>query len=180
MQARRDRERRSAGRSLADALTVGFYYGLKHPSLSPGDFRPTITPREYIHLIADATRRVISSSPEGSDTFRAGAGSPVGISSLIEGLRRRLHDRPGDATTNRMLAIAELYAGTGRAAVHHLAISVNILLAPARNECARQNLYARVELALLLPILVSLSLRLGRPALARCLLSTVLSRLIGG
>jgi hypothetical protein len=162
---------------------VGFYYGLKHPSLSPGDVRPTITPREYIHLIADATRLVISSSPESSDTFRAGAGGPLGpveISSLIKGLRRRLHERPRDATTNRMLAIAELHAGNGRAAVHHLAISVNILLAPARNECARQNLHARVELALLLPILVSLSLRLGRPALARCLLSAVLSRLIGG
>ena len=73
-----------------------------------------------------------------------------------------------------MLAIAELHTGNCNAAIRHLAIAVNILLAPATRECLQQSLYARVELALLLPTLIRLYLRLGRRAPARRLVSALL------
>lgn len=79
-----------------------------------------------------------------------------------------------------MLAIAQLHAGNCKAAVRHLAIAVNILVAPTSSECLRRTIHARVELALLLPILIPLCLRLGRRALGRRLVSALLSRVVGG
>lgn len=158
---------------------MGFYYGSTRRSLASGDIGPIITPREYILLFSGATRMVISATPQGSDTCRSGAAAAA-IPTLIKGLRRRLHHRPEDGTTHRMLAIAELHAGNPETAVRHLAIAVNIRLAPTTGECLRQSLYARVELALLLPILMRLCLRRGRPATARRLVSALLLRVAGG
>jgi hypothetical protein len=79
-----------------------------------------------------------------------------------------------------MLAIAELHAGNCKVAVGHLATAVNILLAPTSSECLRRTIHARVELALLLPIVIPLCVRLGRRALVRRLVSTLLSRVVGG
>jgi hypothetical protein len=153
---------------------MGFYYGSTRAPLSSGDVGPIITPREYIVLLSGATRMVISCTPQGSDTCRPGPAGAVAISTLIEGLSRRLRHRPADATTHRMLAIAELHTGNHKAAVRHLAIAVNILLAPTTKACLRHSLYARVELALLLPTLIRLYLRLGRRATARRLVNALL------
>jgi hypothetical protein len=158
---------------------VGFYYGSTR-LLSSDDVAPAITPHEYIHVLSGTMRMVISSTPQGSDTCRSGAAGSVVLSSLTRGLRRRLHDRPEDATTHRMLAIAELHAGNCKAAVRHLAIAVDILLAPTSGECLRRTMYARVELALLLPILIPLYVRLGRRRMARRLVRALLSRVAGG
>jgi hypothetical protein len=158
---------------------MGFYYGSMRSPLS-GDAGPIITPREYILLLSGATRMVISCTPQSSDTCRLGVTGAVAISTLIEGLSRRLQHRPEDATTHRMLAIAELHAGNCKAAVRHLAIAVNILLAQTTKESLQQSLDARVELALLLPILIRLCLRLGRRATARRLVSALLLRVVGG
>src|SRR5437867_385219 len=59
-QPRRRIDRCSASRSLADALTMGFYYGSTRRSLGSDDIGPIITPREYIRLLSGATRMVIS------------------------------------------------------------------------------------------------------------------------
>src|SRR5260370_26689338 len=73
-----------------------------------------------------------------------------------------------------MLGIAELHAGNGKAAVRHLASAVRILLAQTSTECLHQSLYARVELALLIPTLIQLCCRLDRPAMVRRLVSALL------
>jgi hypothetical protein len=159
---------------------VGFFYRSARRHLLSGDVPPTITPREYVQLLSDATRMVMSCSPQISDIDRSRAGDAVAISMLIKGLRRQLHHLPADATTNRMLAIAELHAGNCKAAVRHLAIAVNILLAPTSRECLQQSLHARVELSLLLPAVIPLCLRLGRRAPARRLVGAVLARVLGG
>jgi hypothetical protein len=156
---------------------MGFYYGSTRAARSSGSVGPIITPREYISLFSGATRMAISCSPQDSDTCRSGPAGAGAISTLIKGLGRRLQHRPADATTHRMLAIAELHAGNHKAAVRHLAIAVNMLLAPTTKACLRQSLYARVELALLLPTLIRLYLRLGRRATARRLVSALLSGL---
>jgi hypothetical protein len=153
---------------------MGFYYGSTRSPLSTGDVSPTITPREYILLLSGATGMVISCTPQGSDTCRSGSAGAVAISTLIEGLSRRLQHRPADTTTHRMLAIAQLHTGNCKAAVRHLAIAVNILLAPTTKKCLQQSLCARVELALLLPTLIRLYLRLGRRAPARRLVTALL------
>jgi hypothetical protein len=153
---------------------MGFYYGSARAARSSGDVGPIITPREYISLFSGATRMAISCTPQGSDTGRPGPARAVAISSLIEGLGRRLQHRPTDASTHRMLAIAQLHAGNHKAAVRHLTIAVNILRASTATACLRESLYARVELALLLPILIRLYLRLGRRATARRLVSALL------
>ena len=159
---------------------MGFHYGSPRRPLCADDIGLIITPREYIRLLSGATRTVISATPQGSDTCRSGAPPAVAISTLIKGLRRRLQHRPEDSTTHRMLAIAELHAGNGQTALRHLTIAVNRLLAPTAGECLRQSLHARVELALLLPLLMRLCLRLGRRATARRLLRALLFRVAGG
>jgi hypothetical protein len=159
---------------------MGFYYGSTRRPLASDDIGPIITPREYIGLLSGATRMVISATPQGSDTCRSRVAAAVAISTLIKGLRRRLQHRPEDSTTHRMLAIAELHAGNYETALRHLAIAVNMLLAPTTSECLRQSLSARVELALLLPLLMRLCLRLGRRATARRLVSALLLRVAGG
>jgi hypothetical protein len=159
---------------------MGFFYRSARRHLLSGDVPPTITPREYVRLLSDATRMVISCGPQISDTDRSRPGDAVAISMLIKGLRRQLHHRPADATTNRMLAIAELHAGNCKAAVRHLSAAVNILLAPTSRECLHRSLHARVELSLLLPVVIPLCLRLGGRAPARRLLGVVLARVFGG
>jgi hypothetical protein len=157
---------------------MGFYYGRTRPS--SGDIGPTITPQEYICLFSGATRMVIPCTPQGSDTCRSGTPRAVAISTLIQGLSRQLQYRPEDATAHRLLGIAELHAGNCKAAAHHLAVAVNLLLALTTNQCLQRSLCARVELALLLPILITLCRRLGKRATARRLVSTLLSRVVGG
>ena len=159
---------------------MGFYYGSTRPPLPPGDVGPVITPREYILLLSGAMRMVASCTPQGFDVSRSGAGGAVAISTLIEGLSRRLQHRPEDAATHRMLGIAELHAGNCTAALHHLAIAIKILLAQTTTECLQQSLYARVELALLLPTLMRLCLRLGRPATVRRLVGALLFGVVRG
>jgi hypothetical protein len=122
---------------------------------------------------------VISCPPQGSDTYRPGTRGAVAISTLTHGLSRRLKYRPEDATAHRMLGVAELHAGDCKAAAHHLAVAVKLLLAPATNECLQRSLHAHVELALVLPILITLCRRLERRATARRLLNMLLSRLVG-
>jgi hypothetical protein len=153
---------------------MGFYYGSTRARLSSADVGPIITPREYIGLFSAATRMAISCSPQDSDTRRSRPAGAVATSTHIKGLSRRLRDRPADATAHRMLAIAELHAGNHKVAVRHLTIAVNILLAPSTKGCLRHSLYGRVELALLLPILIRLYLRLGKRATARRLVSALL------
>jgi hypothetical protein len=159
------------------SLAMGFFHGSARPPW--GDVGPIITSREYIRLLAGATRSVISCTPQDSDICRSGAPGAVALSSVIQGLSRRLHHRPEDATAHRMLGIAELQAGNRRAAVRHLAIAVNLLLAPTTDGCLQRSLHARVELALLLPTLITLCLRLGRRTTARRLVTTLLSRVAG-
>jgi hypothetical protein len=73
-----------------------------------------------------------------------------------------------------MLGIAELHVGNGKAAVRHLASAVRILLAQTSTECLQQSLYARVELALLVPTLIRLCRRLERHAMVRRLVRVLL------
>jgi hypothetical protein len=156
---------------------MGFFHG-STPS-SWGDVGPIVTSREYIRLLAGATRRVISCTPQDSDICRSGAAGAAALSDVIQGLSRRLRHRPEDATAHRMLGIAELHAGNGRAALRHLAIAVNLLLAATTGGCLQRSLHARVELALLLPTLITLCPRLGRRTTARRLVATLLSRVVG-
>jgi hypothetical protein len=182
MQPRGTLGRCPAGRSLADALlAVGFYYRPTVRESSAGDITPTITSREYVRLLSNATRMIIGTTPQCSDTYHPDVWDAAATSALVRGLRRQLRHRPVDATANRMLAIAELRAGNCKAALRHLGIAVNILLSPASRGCFGDGLHARLELALLLPLLIPLSLQLGRRApTARRLVSTVLSRIVGG
>ena len=153
---------------------MGFYYGSTPPRLSSEEIGPVITPREYTMLLAGAVRMVFPSTPPESDTYRPGTPRAAMTWGRIEGLSRRLRDHPDDATTHRMLAIAHLHAGHCIPAVRHLEIAVKMLLAQASTGCLQHSLSARVELALLLPVLVPLCLRLGTPATARQLVSKVL------
>jgi len=124
---------------------------------------------------------IIGTTPQCSDTYHPDVWDAAATSALVRDLRRQLRHRPFDATANRMLAIAELRAGNCKAALRHLGIAVNILLSPASRGCIGDGLHARLELALLLPLLIPLSLQLGRRApTARRLVSTVLSRIVGG
>lgn len=159
---------------------MGSYHGSARRAFSSDDIGPIITPREYVRLLSGATRMVISATPQGSDTCRSSGAAALGISTLITGLRRRLQHRPLDGTTHRMLGIAELHAGNRETAVRHLAIAVGRLLAPSISQCLRQSLCARVELALLLPILMRLCLGLGRRATARRLVRAWLLNVTGG
>jgi len=68
-----------------------------------------------------------------------------------------------------MLGIAELHAGNSEAAIRHLATAVQILLTRTPIDSLPQLLYARVELALLIPTLIRLCRRLQRHAMVRCL-----------
>jgi hypothetical protein len=159
---------------------MGFYYRSTRHLLPPGEVGPVITPREYILLLSGAMRTVASCTSLGSDVSRSGARGTVAISTLIEGLSRRLQHRPEDASTHRMLGIAELHAGNGQAAIRHLTIAMKMLLAQTTTECLQQSLYARVELALLFPILMRLCLRLGRRATVRRLVGVLLSGMVRG
>ena len=158
---------------------MGFYYGSTRRSISSDDIGPIITPREYICLLSGAIQMVTSATPQDSDTFRASEAGTVAISSLLERLRSRLRDRPQDGTAHRMLAIAEFHAGNPDRAIHHLAVALKMRLSPSPSRCLRQSLYARVELALLFPILIRLCCRPGRRARARRLVGLLLLR-VGG
>ena len=158
---------------------MGFYYGSTRRPLSSDDIGPIITSREYIRLLSGAVQMVTSATLQGSDSFRASPGGTVAISSLVEGLRRQLRDRPQDGTAHRMLAIAELHAGNCERAIRHLAVAVKMLLSPSPSPCLRRSLYTRVELALLLPILIRLCCRLGRRTTAHRLVGLLLLR-VGG
>jgi len=144
---------------------MGFYYRSRPASQDDGQ---VITPREYTALVADAVSWVTS------DPYR-GAAEATTTSSLLERLSRRARRHPLDPTTHRRLGIAHLYAGNCKPAVRHLEIAVNILLAQATTRgCLRQTLCARLELALLLPVLLPLCLQLGKRETALRLVSDVL------
>lgn len=133
-----------------------------------------ITPREYILLLSGATWMAASCIPQRSDICRSRTRGAIAISALIERLSRRIQHRPEDASTHRKLGIAELHAGNGKAAVRHLATAVRILLAQTHTECLQQSLYARVELALLIPTLIRLCRPLERHATVRRLVRALL------
>ncbi len=153
---------------------MGFYHGSSRPPLSSRDVGLVVTPREYILLLAGATRMAASCTPQGSDICRSRARGTIAISALIEGLSRRLQDQPEDASAHRRLGIAELHAGNGKAAVRHLASALRILLAQTSTECLQQSLLARVELALLTPTLIRLCRRFERHATVRRLVKALL------
>ena len=148
---------------------MGFYYGSTRPPFQSGDAGSVITPREYILLLSGATRVAASCTPQESDGCRSRTGGAIATSTLIERLSRRLQHRPGEASTYRMLGIAELHAGNSEAAIRHLATAVQILLTRTPIDSLPQLLYARVELALLIPTLIRLCRRLQRHAMVRCL-----------
>jgi hypothetical protein len=154
---------------------MGFYYGRARGGPWSEDVRPLITPREYATLLARAMRMVTSRTPPESDTYCSPAALLSATSGLVEGLSRQVRRHPGDPATHRRLGIAHLYAGDCKPAVRHLQIAVNILLAQSTaGGSLRQTLCARLELALLLPVLLPLCLRLGKHETARRLVSDVL------
>ncbi len=153
---------------------MGFYYGSARLHPSSEDSCMVITPREYTQLFRGATRAVISCGPHESDIDHSGTARAVASPGLIETLSRRVRQWPEDPTTHRMLAIAYLAAGHCRPALRHLEIAVNMLLAQRTKGGLRESLYARVELAVLLPVLIPLCVRLGKQATARRLVSELL------
>jgi len=153
---------------------MGFYFRSMRPRLSSEEIGPVITPREYTMLLAGAMRIVFPYSTPESDTYRPGTLRAARSGGLIEGLSRRLQHHPDDAATHRKLAIAHLHSGNCKLAVRHLEIAVKTLLAQAPTGCLQHSLCARVELALLLPVLIRLCRRLGTPATVRRLVSKVL------
>lgn len=159
---------------------MGFYYGSTRSRLSSENIGPMITPREYTSLFADAMRLMISRTPLESDIHRSALPGVAVTSGLIDGLSRQLRHRPDNPTIHRMLAIAHLHAGHYTPAIRHLTIAVNILLPRTTKSPLQQGLRPRVELALLLPVLVSLCLRLGRRATAHRLVSKLLLGLVRG
>ena len=152
---------------------MGFYHGSKRRRPSSQDTGPVITPREYTALLAGALRAVVGR--QESDTCRPGVAEAGAAPGLLEGLSRRVRRQPDDPTGHRMLAIAHLYAGSRKPAVRHLEIAVNILLAQAATtRCLHRALCARLELALLVPVLVPLCLQLGKRETVRRLVRGVL------
>ncbi len=143
---------------------MGFYYGSRPASQDDA----VITPREYTALLADAVSSVTS------DIYRDAAEATT-TSTLLERLSQRARRYPRDPTTHRRLGIAHLYAGNCKPAVRHLEIAVNILLAQTTTRgCLQQTLCARLQLALLLPVLLPLCLQLGKRETARRLVNDVL------
>ncbi len=153
---------------------MGFYYGSARLHPSSEDSSMVITPREYTLLFGGATRAAISCGPQESDTARSRTARAAASPGLIEALSRCVRQRPEDPTPHRMLAIAHLAAGQCRPALRHLEIAVNMLLAQRTKGCLRESLYARVELAVLLPVLIPLCVRLGKRATVRRLVSELL------
>jgi len=135
---------------------------------------PVITSHEYTSLVAGAVRMVLPENLE-SETYRAGVVEGRPTLDSLEALSRRVERHPSDPRAHRMLGIAHLHAGNCREAVRHLQIAANILLEHAtRPGCLSRTLCARMELALLLPVVIPLCLQLGRRDTARTLVSRVL------
>jgi hypothetical protein len=154
---------------------MGFYCGSSRLKPSSQLIGPVITAREYTTLLASTQRMVIDRSPRESDTYRPWVAEAASASSLLEGLSRRVRRNPADPTGHRMLGIVHLASGNCKPAIRHLEIATNILLARiATKGCLHHTFTARLELALLLPILLPLYLRLGKQGTARRLLSEVL------
>jgi len=151
---------------------MGFYCGSRPSAQEDG---PVITPREYAALLASAISMVAPGALQQSDSYRRGAADAAAISGLLERLTRQARRHPGDPTTHRRLGIAYLFAGNYKPAVRHLEIAVNILFARATTSaCLSHSLCARLELALLLPVLLPLCLQLGKREMARRLVNDVL------
>jgi hypothetical protein len=154
---------------------MGFYYGSRRLEPSSQGIGPVMTAREYTTLLASALRMVIDRSPRESDTYRPWVAEPASASSLLEGLSRRVRHNPADPTGHRMLGIVHLASGNGKPAIRHLEIATNILLARiATKSCLYHTFTARLELALLLPVLLPLCRRLGKRGTAHRLLREVL------
>ncbi len=136
---------------------------------------PVITPREYIGLLGGAASMVAAGALQGTDTYRPGVADAAATSILLDRLSLQARRYPGDPTTHRRLGIAHLAAGSCKPAVRHLQIAVNILYAKATTGgCLQQSLCARLELALLLPVLPPLCRQLGKRDTASRLVSHVL------
>jgi hypothetical protein len=134
-----------------------------------------ITPREFTALFAGALRMVMDSASEESDTYRATPSKPRRSSVLLETLSRRARRHPDDPIAHRALGIAHLAAGNSRPAVRHLGIAMKLLRRDTTSgACLQNTLCARLEFALLLPVLVPLCMRLGRRETARRLVSEAL------
>ncbi len=117
----------------------------------------------------------MDSASEESDTYRATPSKPGRSSVLLEALSRRARRHPGDPVVHRALGIAHLAAGNARPAVRHLGIAMNLLRRDTTSgACLQDTLCARLELALLLPVLVPLCMRLGRRQTARRLVMEAL------
>lgn len=148
---------------------MGFYYGSKQRKHSSEDTGPVITPREYIELLGRELRMVIG--PYDSDSYRPGiaeAAAAAASGLLLHELSTRVQRHPGDSAGHRMLAIAHLHAGNCKPALRHLEIAVNILRAQAATKgCLHRTLSARLELALLVPMMVRLCVRLGKQEMVR-------------
>ena len=135
---------------------------------------PSITPHEYLSLVAGAGRTVLF-EPMESDTSRLDVVQEKAPSSdPLETLVRRVQRDPSDPRAHRRLGIAHLEAGNCREAVRHLQIAVNLLLAQATGTDSLRTVCARLELALLLPVVIPLCLKLGRRDTAQMLISRVL------
>ena len=118
---------------------------------------------------------VMDSASEESDTYRPAAAGAGASSVLLETLSRQARRHPDDPVVHRALGVAHLAAGNCRPAVRHLEIALNLLrMEPTTGACLRDTLRARLELALLLPVLVPLCIRLGRRETARRIVSETL------
>jgi hypothetical protein len=134
-----------------------------------------ITPREFTVLFAGALRMVLDSASEASDTYRPAVAKDRPSSVLLETLSRRARRHPDDPVVHRALGIAHLAAGNARSAARHLGIAMRLLrMENTTGACLQHTICARLGLALLLPVLVPLCMRLGRRETARRLVSEAL------
>jgi len=153
---------------------MGFYFASRSGSRVGTDAGPVITPQEYIALFVGAVHMVIPEATE-SEASHADVTDARPTPSLGDTLSRQLQRQPSDPHAHRRLGIAHLQAGNDREAARHLQIAVNLLLAQATSrECAYRTFCARLELALLLPVVIPLCLQRGKRDSAEALVGRVL------
>jgi len=153
---------------------VGFYFASRRRPTLVTDGGPVITPQEYIALLAGAVEMVLPAARD-SDTSRVGITDARLTPDLRETLSQQLQRQPSDPRAHRRLGIAHLQAGNCREAARHLQVAVNLLLAQTTStECVYRTFCARLELALLLPVVIPLCLQRGRRDTAETLVSRIL------
>jgi hypothetical protein len=151
---------------------MGFYSA---SDLWAQDDGPIITSREYLALFANALFMVTAGAAHQPDAYRCGPADVATISRRLAQLAAQARRHPDDPTAKRRLGIAHLSAGNRALAVHYLQVAVNMLRARlTTGGFVQGSLCARLELALVLPALLPLWLRLGQHDAARRLVSDVL------